>query len=188
MRLKLSDWVRAARLKARREKEKLKRQEAAKERRKIRRRTTVSPMPTADRLREAWENRLDSVLAMFELGGMIHDLECYVDNSLVRDEIGLIIARQEGIRGWIRENMPYLDRHYKTLMRYKAVVKKLRQVTGVEDPMPTEKILHDESLLRPLLNEIEAEQISQRTEGLFKAVNVVLDRHLGSPESTGGCG
>ena len=46
---------------------------------------------------------------MIRLGGMIHDLECYVDNYLKIDENGKVIGRNRGIRGWLRDNMPELS-------------------------------------------------------------------------------
>ena len=46
---------------------------------------------------------------MIRLGGMIHDLECYVDYYLKIDENGKVIGRNRGIRGWLRDNMPELS-------------------------------------------------------------------------------
>jgi hypothetical protein len=78
---------------------------------------------------------------MIRLGGMIHDLECYVDNYLKIDENGKVVGRNRGIRGWLRDNMPELSPKYKTLMRYKALAVRLRQVTETKDPKPTSKLL-----------------------------------------------
>ena len=78
---------------------------------------------------------------MIMLGGMIHDLECYVDNYLKINENGKVIGRNRGIRGWIANNVPELKGKYKTLMRYKALAVRLRQVTETKDPTPTSKLL-----------------------------------------------
>ncbi len=121
--------------------EKRRRQELAIERRKIRRRTTTAPMPTPADVRAAWEMRKESKERMILLGGMLHDLECYVDNRLHFDDAGNIVRRAGGIRGWLRENLPELAPHYKTLMRYKAMAVKLRQATGLHDPTPTSALL-----------------------------------------------
>jgi hypothetical protein len=72
---------------------------------------------------------------------MMHDLECYVDNCLRFDDAGNVVGRNGGIRGWLKENVPDLFPKYKTLMRYKALVVRLRQATGTKDPKPTSKIL-----------------------------------------------
>ena len=111
------------------------------ERRKIRRRRTTAPMPTPEELIEAWNRRKTSRKAMILLGGMMHDLECYVDNCLRFDEAGNVVGRNGGIRGWLKENVPDLFPKYKTLMRYKALAVRLRQATGTKDPKPTSKLL-----------------------------------------------
>ena len=78
---------------------------------------------------------------MIRLGGMLHDLECHVDNCLRFDESGAVVGRNGGIRGWIRENLPDLAPKYKTLMRYKALAVRLRQATDTRDPTPTSALL-----------------------------------------------
>ena len=111
------------------------------ERRKIRRRRTTAPMPTPEVLLKAWNERKSSRKAMIFLGGMMHDLECYVDNCLRFDESGNVIGRNGGIRGWIAENVPELLPKYKTLMRYKALAVRIRQATETKDPKPTSRLL-----------------------------------------------
>jgi hypothetical protein len=111
------------------------------ERRKIRRRRTTAPMPTPEVLLKAWNERKSSRKAMIILGGMMHDLECYVDNCLRFDEAGNVVGRNGGIRGWIADNVPELLSKYKTLMRYKALAVRIRQATETKDPKPTSKLL-----------------------------------------------
>ena len=117
------------------------RRRLAAERRKINRRYTTAPAPTPEALLAAWETRKESREAMIRLGGMLHDLECYVDNCLKIDESGAVVGRNRGIRGWIRENLPELTPKYKTLMRYKALAIRLRQATDTRDPTPTSALL-----------------------------------------------
>ncbi len=111
------------------------------ERRKIRRRSTTAPMPTPEAIRAAWENRRASKAAKILLGGMLHDLECYVDNRLRLDGNGNIVGRNHGIKGWIAENLNDLLPHYKALMYYKELAMKLRQATDTHDPTPTSALL-----------------------------------------------
>ena len=129
------------------------RRQLALERRKIRRRTTTAPMPSPQELLAAWKARKESKDAMIRLGGMLHDLECYVDNCLRFDGEGNVVGRNGGIRGWIGENLPELADKYKTLMRYKAMAKKLRQATGTVDPTPTSALL-DEKQPKELISEV----------------------------------
>ena len=117
------------------------RRRLAAERRKINRRYTTAPAPTAADIAAAWERRKESREAMVRLGGMLHDLECYVDNCLRFDGSGNVVGRNGGIRGWLKENLPDLFPKYKTLMRYKAMAVRLRQATGTKDPTPTSDLL-----------------------------------------------
>ena len=113
----------------------------AAERRKISRRTTLSPCPTPDEFRAAFAQVGESVAAKIRFGGLVHDLECYVDNCLRINERGEVIGRNGGIRAWIGEFVPELNGRYKTIMRYKALAKRVRQAVGAEDPLPTAVLL-----------------------------------------------
>ena len=117
------------------------RRKLAAERRKITQRTTLAPEPTPADVLAAWERRKVSKEDMIRLGGMLHDLECYVDNALRFNEAGDIVGRNGGIREWLKENLPELSPKYKTLMRYKAMAIRLRQATGTKDPTPTSALL-----------------------------------------------
>lgn len=116
------------------------RRHLAAERRKITRRTTLNPCPTPAQFLAAFERRGESVEAKIRFGGMVHDLECYVDNCLKYDENGEICGRNGGIRAWIANNLPQLNGRYKTIMRYKALAKRLRQAAGIPDPVPTSAV------------------------------------------------
>ena len=121
--------------------ENARRRALAEERRRISRRSTTSPCPTREQVLEAWTRRRDSHEAAVRFGSMVHDLECYVDNSLLRDEDGVIVGRRGGVKAWLQENIPALYVRYATVMRYKAMAKKLRQVTGLSDPTPAAAVL-----------------------------------------------
>jgi hypothetical protein len=117
------------------------RHKLARERKKIHLRATTSPRPTPEQVLEAWRRRKESKEAMIRLGGMLHDLECFVDNRLRFNENGEVVGRNGGIRGWLRDNLPELYGRYKTLMRYKAMAIHLRQATETKDPTPTDAVL-----------------------------------------------
>ncbi len=112
----------------------------AAERRRIARRTTLNPRPTPEALRAAFAARGASPEAKVRLGGLLEDLECYVDNCLRFDPDGEIIGRNGGVKAWLREHVPGLSGHYKTLMRYKALAKRLRQAAGISDPVPASAV------------------------------------------------
>ena len=159
------------------EQEVARRREFAKERRKIRRRSTTAPMPTPQDILAAWNARRSSRKAMILLGGMLHDLECYVDNCLKFDDAGNVIGRNGGIRGWLADNLPELLPKYKTLMRYKALAIRLRQATVTKDPKPTSKLL-----VKPY-HEAVAKILSEE-EPVFARVFSMLEHMLSSNSVT----
>ena len=113
----------------------------AAERRRIMRRTTMNACPTPEALRAAFAARGESPESRIRLGGLLEDLECYVDNCLRFSPDGEILGRNGGVRGWLREHTPDLFERYKTLMRYKALAKRFRQAAGVRDPIPVDTLL-----------------------------------------------
>ena len=121
--------------------ENARRRALAAERRKVRLRMTSNPCPTREEVLDAWVHAKDSREAMLRFGGMMEDLECYVDNSLRYGINGEVVGRAPGVKGWLQMNIPALYSKYKTVMRYKAAAKKMRQVVGLRDPMPVSTIL-----------------------------------------------
>ena len=113
----------------------------AAERRKIRDRRTDNACPTKEQILDAWIVRRKSHEDAIRFGSLIEDLECYIDNSLRRDEEGVIVGRNPGVKGWLRENIPVLALQYTTVMRYKAAAKKLKQITELADPTPMDVVL-----------------------------------------------
>lgn len=113
----------------------------AAERRAVTRRTTTNPCPTPETLRAAFSTREASPEAKIRLGGLLEDLECYVDNCLRIGPGGEILGRNGGIKAWLRENTPELFERYKTLMRYKSLARRLRQAVDVRDPIPVDALL-----------------------------------------------
>ena len=120
----------------------------AAERRKVRRRMTENPCPTKEQILDAWLKVRESHEATIRFGGLIEDLECYLDNSLIRDEDGAIVGRCPGVKGWLKDNLPALWLRYTTVMRYKAAAKKLRQIAGLSDPTPVDRVLAPEGEAR----------------------------------------
>ena len=107
-------------------------------------RHTLSPCPTRLEILDAWTKVKDSPEALLRFGGLMEDLECYVDNSLMRTEDGVIIGRRPGIKGWLQLEIPALYLKYKTVMAYKAAAKRMRQVLDIRDPLPLAAVLPEE--------------------------------------------
>ena len=121
--------------------ENARRRALAAERRKIRDRRTDNACPTKEQILDAWIARRRSHEDAIRFGSLIEDLECYVDNALRRDEDGVIVGRNPGVKGWLKENIPALALQYTTVMRYKAATKKLKQIAGLADPTPMDVVL-----------------------------------------------
>ncbi len=121
--------------------ERARREALAAERRRVGGRRTTNPCPTREAILDAWIHRRDSHETAVRFGSLVHDLECYVDNSLLRDEAGAITGRRGGVKAWLQVNIPALYVRYTTVMRYKAMAKRLRQVTGLADPVPAAAVL-----------------------------------------------
>jgi hypothetical protein len=127
------------------EQERARRQSLAEERRKIRMRMTLNACPTKEEILDAWTKVKDSNEALLRFGSLMEDLECYVDNSLLRDENGAIIGRRSGIKGWLQMEIPALYVVYSRVMAYKAAAKRMRQVLDIHDPLPLSAVLGDET-------------------------------------------
>ncbi len=151
------------------------RRELAAERRKQSRPSTTNAKPTPKLVREAWNRRKESKAQMIRLGSILLDLDCYMERSYKVDEHGVILCRTGGIHEWLRRHLPDLEPHYKSLMSYKAMAKKLRQAAALRDPHPTERLLIEKSP-RPIVKEILA-----APQTSFLSIQKILDRHL-SPE------
>ena len=148
------------------EAERQRRHELAEERRRVRRRRTISPMPSMDEIRAALARAPRSPADMIRLGSLLEDLECYVDNSIYFNEKGKVAGRRGGIRRHLQEHAPDLYARYKTLMRYKSLARKFRQAAGESDPVPAAALLppreftSDENLAR---GEADGEDRADRT-------------------------
>ena len=127
------------------------RRKLAAARRQIGRRATCNACPTKEQILDAWIVRRRSHEDAIRFGSLIEDLECYIDNTLRRTEDGVIIGRNPGIKGWLKEHIPALAERYTTVMRYKAAAKKLKQITELRDPVPLNAILP----LKPSEREVE---------------------------------
>jgi len=123
------------------EAENARRHALAEERRKVRARRTTSACPTVAEIMAAWERVGESHEATLRFGSLLEDLECYVDNSLKFNEDGDIVGRNQGIKGWLHDNAPILYDRYTTVMRYKAMSKKLRQIVELKDPVSASAVL-----------------------------------------------
>ena len=109
-------------------------------------RTSVTPPPSLDELRTAYQRRNESCEAMIRLGSMLEDIEAAYgigykfekyDDSGTADSffIDYDTPWQTGIRGFLKD-APDLLAAYKTLMRYKKLSADFRDAIELYDPNP----------------------------------------------------
>ncbi len=147
----------------------------AAERRKIRRRTTTNPKPTAKALREQFAKAKSSPIEMIRFGSMVEDLECYVDNRLKFSAPGVISGRNGGIKRWLQSHCAPLYERYSTVMRYKQLARKFRQVLDIADPTPAASALDSEEATALFA------EAGKTCVGLTRALDARLDPSLVAP-------
>ena len=153
--------------------EKMRRRTLAEERRSIRRRITVNAAPTREALLAQFARVKRNPREMIRFGSMLCDLEAYVDNSLRRNASGVIVGRNPGIRGWLAGNCVELAAHYKTVMRYKAMAERFRQVVGLRDPLPAMLALDNEGADAVHENTVRKNRGRNENEGSGENKNTV---------------
>ena len=124
-------------------------------------RTSSTPPPSLDTLRDAYRRRNESCEAMIRLGSMLEDIEAAhgvgykfekFDDSGTEDSyfIDYDTPWQTGIRGFLKD-APDLLAVYKTLMRYKKLSADFRKAIGLQGPNPASLVFNgpDEAWLLP---------------------------------------
>ena len=105
------------------------------------RRRSTRGAPTPEALAAAWAKSRKSLEWRLRLGSMLEDLEPVVDQSYIRDEDGVIVGREPGIRGWLFDHCQVVSEHYKTAMGYKALAHRFRLAIGLPEPFTLEDVL-----------------------------------------------
>lgn len=123
------------------DRERDRRVELGRVRRAITARHTYNPPPSLDAIREAWRAVRRSPETALRLGGMLEDLECYVDNRSRGDSRTGWRGRRGGIKRLFEREAPDLFEHYAAIMRYKAIARRFRQACGIADPVPADAVL-----------------------------------------------
>ena len=107
------------------ETERARRLALAQTRRRQSRRVTTNPCPSLDTIRALFAQVRRNPEAALRLGGLLEDLECYLDNR-PRFKGDRCIGRAGGIKRHLQQYAPDLFEHYSALMRYKAIAKRSR--------------------------------------------------------------
>ena len=146
-------------------------------------RTSSTPPPSLDTLRDAYRRRNESCEAMIRLGSMLEDIEAAhgvgykfekFDDSGTEDSyfIDYDTPWQTGIRGFLKD-APDLLAAYKTLMRYKKLSADFRKAIGLQDPNPASLVFDgpDEVWLAPI-----RERAHKLLDGCGRSFNALSER------------
>jgi hypothetical protein len=102
-------------------------------------------VPTPDDVKDAWYADPRTLAARLRIGSRLADLEPTLDARFVfrksRAGSRRIVARQPGLKGWLRKNAPGVT--YSTAMHYKKLATRLRQLIGLDARIPLEWLLPD---------------------------------------------
>jgi hypothetical protein len=115
--------------------------------RRIREKRPASPSlrgtPSPDELADDWSQAPRTLSTCLRLGSRLADLEPTLDSSLIYKTLPNgrkhIIARNGGIKGWLRDRR--VPVRYNTVMRYKKLAQRLRQVLALDERIPLEWLL-----------------------------------------------
>ena len=104
---------------------------------------SLRPAPSPEALLSQYEKARGRgrVEEKIRLGSMLLDLEAAVDNGPVRNGEGVIVGRNPGLLGWLRENCRELAPHYAALQNCRRMAHAFRLRHGVGDPVPAELLL-----------------------------------------------
>ena len=146
-------------------------------------RTSSTPPPSFDALRDAYRRRNESCEAMIRLGSMLEDIEAAhgvgykfekYDDSGTEDSyfIDYDTPWQTGIRGFLKD-APDLLAVYKTLMRYKKLSADFRKAIGLQDPNPASLVFDctDDVVLAPV-----RERAHKLLDGCGRSFNALSER------------
>jgi hypothetical protein len=99
--------------------------------------------PTAKELADDWADQPRTLETCLRLGSRLADLDPTLDHSLVRkpDAAGRLVirARKGGMKGWLEDHRVAVG--YSTVMRYKKLAQRLRQVLALDDRLPLEWVM-----------------------------------------------
>ena len=102
--------------------------------------------PTPDELSADIEAQPRTLLVRLRLGSRLADLEPTLDNSILGfKKLGngqkRIKSRAPGMKGWLSDRR--IPGNYSTLVRYKKLAQRLRQLLSLDDRLPLEWLLPD---------------------------------------------
>ncbi len=110
--------------------------------------------PTPEDIEEVWDLNPRTLCGRLRIGSRLADLEPTLDSRFVfrkaRNGSKRICARRPGLKGWMKKNVPEVK--YSTVMHYKKLATRLRQLIGLDARIPLEWLLPDNAESLPALS------------------------------------
>jgi hypothetical protein len=102
-------------------------------------------VPEPEDIEDVWDIDPRTLCGRLRIGSRLADLEPTLDSRFVfkksRNGSKRICARQPGLKGWMKKNVPSVT--YSTAMHYKKLATRLRQLVGLDARIPLEWLLPD---------------------------------------------
>lgn len=104
-------------------------------------RHTLMPCPAGGAVQAQWEKARHgrSVLEALKLGGMLLNVTQYVDSSPIYGKGKHIVARNPGVKGWLRDNCSGVT--YKTAISYRKLAEITRAAISLPEFIPIEWVM-----------------------------------------------
>ena len=120
--------------------------------------------PSPADLRDAWEADPRTLETRLRLGSRLSDLDPTLDRTVTRRTLPngktLIKSRAGGMKGWLADRRIAIP--YSTVMRYKKLVQRLRQILALDDRIPFEWLIDGVPPDAPLLSDLAAAPAAAR--------------------------
>ena len=115
--------------------------------RRIREKRPKSPSlrgtPRPEELADDWSEEPRTLEVCLRIGSRLADLEPTLDSSLIYKTLPSgrkrIVARNGGVKGWLRDHRVKI--RYNTVMKYKKLAQRIRQVLGLDERIPLEWVV-----------------------------------------------
>ena len=111
-------------------------------------------IPVPEDIEDVWDLDPRTLCGRLRIGSRLADLEPTLDSRFLfkktRHGSRRIRARQPGLKGWMRKNVPAVK--YSTAMHYKKLATRLRQLIGLDARIPLEWLLPDNEEPIPALS------------------------------------
>ena len=99
--------------------------------------------PTPKEIAADWGDQPRTAETCLRLGSRLADLDPTLDHTLIRERLPngkmVIRARKGGMKGWLLDHRVKVG--YSTVMRYKKLAQRLRQVLELDDRIPLEWVM-----------------------------------------------